>query len=196
LTATRRAPPPAWFEQLTALYNEPHRHYHNALHIADCLAEFDRAHHLASNPVAVEFAIWFHDARYEPRASDNEERSADLATDWLSRQGASDVLADAVRRLVLATKAHDTGVCPDAPLMVDVDLSILGAAPDRFWEYERQIRAEYAWVDDRVFAVKRAEILESFLTRPRIYSTRDFFDRLETRARANLAASICRLQQM
>lgn len=106
------------------------------------------------------------------------------------------MLADAVRRLVLATKAHDTGVCPDAPLMVDVDLSILGAAPDRFWEYERQIRAEYAWVDDRVFAVKRAEILESFLTRPRIYSTRDFFDRLETRARANLAASICRLQQM
>jgi len=194
LTATHRAPPTSWFDLLTTLYNEPHRQYHTRQHIADSLAEFDRAHRLASNPVAVEFAIWFHDARYDPRSSENEERSADLAADWLSRQGASDVLTDAVRRLVLATKSHDADAHADAPLMVDVDLCILGAAPDRFWEYERQIRAEYSWVEDRLFAVKRSQILELFLARPRIYSTPDFFDRLETNARINLAASIRRLQ--
>ena len=81
------------------MYSEPHRCYHNLAHIEDCLGEFDRAKQLATDPAAVELAIWFHDAVYDPRAADNEERSAELAKDWLSDLHASDALTDSVGRL-------------------------------------------------------------------------------------------------
>jgi predicted metal-dependent HD superfamily phosphohydrolase len=175
------------------MYSEPHRFYHNLVHIDDCLGEFDRVRQLATDPVALELAVWFHDAVYDPRAADNEERSAELAKNWLRDVHASDVLTDSVSRLVLATKNHDASLHADAPLLVDVDLSILGRPSAQFWEYERQIREEYAWVEETVFAVKRAEILHRFLARERIYQTDLFFHRMEAQARANLRASVQRL---
>jgi predicted metal-dependent HD superfamily phosphohydrolase len=187
---TGKGAPAGLFERLLAMYSEPSRNYHNARHIAECLNEFDQVKQLAADPVAVELAIWFHDAVYDTRAGDNEERSAGLASSWLQQAGAPTALVDSVRLLVLATKAHDGTLHPDAPLLVDVDLSILGQPPERFREYERGIRAEYAWVEQRIFAVKRAEILERFLARPRLYHNESCFARFEVQARANLRASI------
>lgn len=183
-----------WFDELVACYSQPHRHYHNLRHIAECLAEFDAARTLASQPVAAELAIWFHDAVYDSRAADNEEQSARLAEKCMSKGGASADLRLAVTRLVLATRTHDPSGHADAPLVVDVDLSILGKPEDRFWEYEAQIRREYDWVPDAVFAAKRAEILERFLARGRIYATDSFSQRYEKRARSNLQASLRRLR--
>jgi predicted metal-dependent HD superfamily phosphohydrolase len=193
-SATCRVPPPGLFDRLQALYAEPHRHYHNQRHIAECLAAFDLAKELAAEPGAVEFALWFHDAVYDPRAGDNEERSAALGADWLQQGGAGAGLSNSVRQLVLATKAHDGTLHPDAPLLVDVDLGILGQPPGRFWEYEQAIRVEYAWVDEATYARKRAEILERFLARPRLYHTEFFYTRLEAQARRNLRASIALLR--
>jgi len=184
----------AIFARLATRHAEPHRHYHNAQHVAECLVEFDRVAHNANSSAAVEAAIWFHDAVYDPPAADNEERSAELAQTSLRQLGAKADLIDAVMRLVLATKKHDVSLHPDASLMVDVDLSILGQDPDRFWEYENQIRAEYDWVPAATFATKRAEILEGFLARPRIYNSEAFFHRFEAKARDNLRASIKKLR--
>ncbi len=183
------------FEDLAARYGEPHRSYHNLRHIAECLSDFDTARHLASQPIAVELAIWFHAAVYDPHATDNEEESARLAERCLFQKGASRHLRAAVAALVLATKTHDASKHADAPLLVDVDLSILGKPEDRFWEYEAQIRREYGWVPDVVFVAKRAEILEGFLARERIYATDWFFQRQETQARSNLQASLRRLRK-
>lgn len=193
-TATNSVPPAEYYTRLVAMYSEPHRHYHNLLHIADCLDEFDRAKQLATDTTAVELAIWIHDAVDDPRAADNEERSAELAGDWLRNCGAAAALVGSVEQLILATKSHDARSHADAPLLVDVDLSILGQPPERFWEYERQIREEYAWVTAEVFATKRAEILQKFLARPRIYNTEMFFQKLEVQARINLGASIRQLR--
>jgi len=183
-----------YYERLVAMYSEPHRRYHNLAHIADCLAEFDRARELAREPLAVELAIWFHDAVHDTRAADNEERSAQLAQAWLGAARAEPALTDAVSRLILATKKHDASLHVDAALLVDVDLNILGQPQDRFWEYETQIRSEYSWVPPEVFCVKRAEILDGLLSRGRIYNTDGFFRRLETQARTNLQASVRRLR--
>src|SRR6266850_1795575 len=71
--------PSLWYERLTAAYAEPQRVYHNQQHIAECLAQFDAVRHLARQPEAVEVAIWFHDAVYDPKGADNEEQSANLA---------------------------------------------------------------------------------------------------------------------
>lgn len=182
------------YDQLTRLYAQPHRHYHNIQHIAECLREFDLARELAKQPLAVELAIWFHDAIYDPRAADNEERSAELARQCCGETGFNAQFQESVARLVLATKQHDGSLHPDAPLLVDIDLSILGQPADRFWQYEKQIRAEYEWVPQEVFAIKRAEILERFLARKQIYRTGHFFRKYEEQARTNLTASVEKLR--
>jgi len=182
------------YQELIALYSQPHRHYHNLRHISECLREFDSARQLARELVAVELAVWFHDAIYDTHAGDNEERSAELAKRSIREAGGSAASCDAVAALVLATKAHDPWLHPDAPLLVDVDLSILGKPEPRFQEYEAQIRHEYEWVPDATFAAKRAEILERFLARERIYSTESFFSKYEQRARLNIRNSIRNLR--
>src|SRR5688572_13475142 len=151
-----------WFEVLATRYSEPHRHYHTGRHIGECLERFDVVRHLASQPGAVELALWFHDAIYDTHANDNEEQSAALAERCLEDAAAKPELGLAVRDLILATKTHEQSAHPDAPLLVDVDLSILGKDETRFFEYEEQIRQEYAWVPEPVFASKRAEILKRF----------------------------------
>jgi predicted metal-dependent HD superfamily phosphohydrolase len=183
-----------WFGRLRDLYSEPHRQYHNDQHIVDCLSEFDPAWKLAHEPLAVELAIWFHDAIYNPRAADNEERSADLATQFINETGIARGFQSAVAQLVLATKHHYGSLHRDTVLIVDIDLSILGQNPERFWKYEEQIRREYEWVPQDVFAVKRAEILERFLSRSKIFGTEFFFGKCEAQARLNLAESIRRLK--
>ena len=84
-------------------------------------------------------------------------------------------------------------VGPDAQLLVDIDLAILGAAPARFDEYERQVRNEYAHVPDEAFREGRRRVLQQFLARPVIYRTAPAHRTLERRARANLARSIAAL---
>ncbi|HAB16929.1 MAG TPA: hypothetical protein DCE44_10815 [Verrucomicrobiales bacterium] len=179
-----------WYVRLSAAYSETHRYYHNQQHIFECLAEFASARCLARQPGIVDLALWFHDAVYDPRSSDNEERSAELAQRSCADAGLSQDAARTVAQLVMATKTHECTGDLDAAMMVDVDLSILGRDVDRFCEYERQIRQEYAWVPDPIFASKRAEILNRFLSRPRLFTTDWFFRKYELQARQNLELSI------
>lgn len=182
------------YQELLSLYSEPHRHYHSLRHIADCLNEFDAARHVAQQPIAVELSIWFHDAIYDTRAPDNEEKSAALANRRISEAGGRRDLNESVSALVMATKKHDSSLHPDAPLLVDIDLSILGKSEQRFWEYEAQIRREYDWVPEETFAAKREEILVGFLLRERIYATDEFYGRYEKQARANIQVSVQKLK--
>jgi predicted metal-dependent HD superfamily phosphohydrolase len=181
--------------QLVAAYSEPHRHYHTLQHLRECLAHFDAAAPLARHPAEVELALWFHDAVYEPQRQDNEERSAEWAWRSVLAAGCAEEVAQRVQALVLATKAHTAPAGdPDAQLLLDIDLAILGAAPARFAEYERQVRAEYAHVDDAGFRTGRARVLAGFLARPAIYATAPYRDAFEARARANIGQSLEALQ--
>lgn len=157
------------FEELAKRYAEPHRHYHNAQHIDECLQEFDVVRGEAMEEVALALAIWFHDVVYDPRAADNEERSARFAVDCL--KGGGEDLTRRVSDLILVTKTHVVGNHPDEALMIDIDLSILGKPPERFAPYEAGIRKEYAWVPMQVYAEKRAAILRGFLEREKIFTT-------------------------
>lgn len=180
----------ATFDALCAAYDEPHRHYHTQRHIEDCLRQFDLLRELAQDAAAVELAIWFHDAIYDPYRTDNESRSASWAQRFLGESGAITSRADAVFRLILVTRHDAVPQDRDAALLVDVDLSILGADAMRYEEFERQVRREYRWVPGYLFRRKRREILSSFLQRDRIFYTVEFRHRLESRARENLRNAI------
>lgn len=97
--------------------------------------------------------------------------------------------------MILATKHDALPEFADAQRLVDIDLSILGAPPPRFDQYEGQVRLEYAWVNDVAFKAGRSKILKQFLDRPSIYGMDLFRDQLEQRARDNLARSIAALNK-
>jgi predicted metal-dependent HD superfamily phosphohydrolase len=179
---------------LLARYDEPHRHYHTLRHIEHCLDEFETSRSSAADSEVVALAVWYHDAVYDPRRADNEERSADLAVATLSAAGFPSGRVARVADLIQASAHRGVPDAGDAALFVDIDLSILGAAPGFFDEYERQIRAEYGWVDEAVFRTRRASVLEGFLARPVIYCTAHFRDRYEAPARRNLQRSLDRLR--
>ncbi len=181
------------WSELLPRYSEPHRHYHNVQHIEECLREFAFSEHLARDSVAVELAILFHDAIYDPRRHDNEEQSVELAITFL-KEVALGSAAESVAALILATKHNVLPSDVDAQLLVDIDLAILGQPESRFDEYEAQIRGEYSFVPEEVFRRKRAEILERFLARPQIYRTEFFIGRYEKSARSNLMRSLKQLR--
>lgn len=182
------------FRDLVAAYSEKHRHYHSLRHIDHCLRELDSVPSLAGDAAEVELALWFHDAVYDPHSSDNEERSADWACALLSRHNVNDARVERVRAHILATCHAVAATTADAQLVVDVDLSILGADATAYAVFEADVRKEYRWVPAVLFRRKRAEILESFLERPRICSTEAFHARYELQARQNLAAAIAALR--
>ena len=175
------------FNALLAAYAQAHRQYHTCQHLSECLQRFEAVRTLAQEPAEIELALWFHDAVYELKRSDNEAQSAI----WLKRELAAiqapvELIERAVE-LVMATRHSGVPATRDQQLLVDIDLSILGAPVERFKEYEQQIRAEYAFVPNWIFRRKRRAILKAFVDRPQIYSTAYFQQAIEQQARENLA---------
>jgi predicted metal-dependent HD superfamily phosphohydrolase len=181
------------YQSLVKRYAEPHRAYHNLGHVQDCLQEFENARSLATDADAVEVAIWFHDAVYDPKAKDNEELSAQLAEYLFQAADLLEAFTEKVTRLILATKHDAPPENKDAALLIDIDLSILGQPREKFAEYEAAIRQEYAWADSAEFAAGRCRLLREFLKRPSIYQTDFFRAKYEETARKNVQWAVVRL---
>ena len=188
----RHAAPAAPLAELLARYAEPHRAYHDLGHVLDCLGHAAEVRGRLAHPGSVELALWFHDAVYDPRAHDNEARSAELASRLLASDASEEDLAH-VRDLVLATRHPSRPAAHDARYVVDVDLAILGAPPAAFEAYERAIRQEYRWVPEPIYRRERARVLRSLLALQPLYLTAPFAARFEEAARANLRAALARL---
>lgn len=179
------------FHALAGYYAEPGRFYHNLHHIAEMLRLLGSLGVGAESHEAVCFAAWFHDAVYDTRRNDNEEKSAELAADWLAQLSAPAEIVNSVRQLILATKRHEAAnLSPDAALFLDSDLAILGAPEEIYLQYRAAIRKEYAWVEDAVYRRERRRILENFIARERLYFTDELRDRFEAQARRNLRDEI------
>ena len=193
-TRLRVADPVKVFRALEVHYEGRGRKYHTAHHINECLSELARARHPeAANPL-VEYALWFHDAFYNTFSSKNELRSADWAEYVLEKSGAAPASIELVRSLILATRHDEKPTDPAHQLMVDVDLAILGAEPDRFREFELQIRAEYWWVPTALYRKQRSAILQSFVMRQSVYFTHEFRERYERLARNNISWALEQLR--
>jgi len=177
-----------WHHKLIDDYSESQRAYHTLQHLNECLMRFDdaKAGGGMTRPDLIEMAMWFHDAVYDSKSSQNEALSAQMAVDALGETDA----AREVARLIMLTKSHKPGEGPDDAWIIDIDLGIFAQSAERVAEYERQIRAEYTWVPEAVYREKRAEALEAFLKRERIYQTEFFHQRDEATARCHLALLI------
>lgn len=180
-------------EELVKAYSSPDRFYHNLKHIEDCLLIFDQTKFLAAHPEEVELAIWFHDAVYDTRRNDNEQKSAEWAMSVIIQSGVGSDVAERVFNLIHATRHTMQVSDTDSQLMVDIDLSILGREATIFWQYEENIRKEYAWVPESLFREKRVEILQGFLDRQYLYYHETYRAMFEQQARENLKHAVIKL---
>jgi predicted metal-dependent HD superfamily phosphohydrolase len=177
---------------LIAAYSEPQRRYHGLGHVNWLLEEVRRRAALIQDPVLVGFAIWFHDAVYDPRRTDNEDLSAEWAARALPPGPRTEQVADLIRR----TKSHAQGDAGgDAAVFLDMDIAILGAARDVYSAYAADIRAEYGHIPDALFAAGRGAFLQAQLSRGRIFRTDTYEMELGQRARANLAWEVDQLRR-
>lgn len=176
----------AVLDDLLTRHAEPQRYYHNLAHLEHLFTLLPAQPHL-------EFAIWFHDAVYDPTRTDNEAQSALLAEQSLKRLGVEPLLTQVVTAIILATQNHRSDD-PEAALFLDADRSILGANPKTYTAYAQAIRHEYAWVPEALFRERRAQVIQQFLSRERIYQTPGFAQ-LEQPARENLQRELRTLVQ-
>lgn len=181
---------------LLTRWGEPHRTYHDQRHLEDVLLALDQ---LATAGEEIEpvtqLAAWFHDAVYAGQPGEDERASAELVGALLGPVGLAGDAINQVHDFVLAT-------IPDAPLenvppslaqLLDADLTIFAAGERRYLEYTQAVRAEYTHVSDTDFRRGRAQILLSYLERPRIYRLEVAAAIWEERARQNLATEVRRL---
>lgn len=185
------APDETGYRRVRRAWRGMGRHYHTLSHLEACLRELDGARELAVRPAEVELALWFHDAVYRSWRRDNEPQSAELARSLL-RAAAPDSL-ERIRQSILATAHRDEDLAGDTALVVDIDLSILGASPDVYAQFERAIRREYWWVPRGRYVAGRSKVLAGFLGRATIYQHDSFYEKFEAQARANLAGALSQL---
>ena len=181
---------------LDRAYAEPYRRYHTRRHIEDCLTKLDAWPGLTPHERRVlRWAIWWHDAVYDPRASDNEVRSADLARADLPALGATPAEVDEVARLVCLTAGHQVSDADRlGAVLVSIDLSILAAPPAEYDAYAQAVREEYAHVPEDLWRPGRARVLQHFLDAPVIFADPSFRAVHEAQARANLRREIASLR--
>lgn len=173
------------FNKLIAAYSEKQRAYHTIQHLYECLVLVDSIRADLNDAHAVELAICFHDAVYDPQAKDNELKSAELFEQYLAQDLSIDIIQK-IKRWIIATQKHEVTDELDLQFLLDIDLAILAASPERFDEYEQQIQQEYAWVDPDVYSIKRKQVLAHFYQTEPLYQTEYFQQLLEQRAKSNL----------
>lgn len=182
----------ATYQQLVTAYSASDRHYHALPHIRALLDAVDRHPALVHDREVVELAIWFHDAVYNARRSDNEIRSALLAREFLQHTTLPAARQQRVAYLIERTQDHTQPQPADADLhfFLDADLQILGATESDYWQYARQVRQEYRLIPDFLYRRGRRQVLEKLLHTPLLYHTTAFRDRLDAPARRNLQAEL------
>lgn len=172
---------------LVARWSEPQRAYHDLSHLMFMLRFMDDY-----GPVddATAYAAWLHDAVYDPTSQTNEADSAALAEPILAALDRPE-LTGRVRELVLLTATHEPpDDDPQAALLLDADLAILGQDPAIYLRYVEAVRREYAHVSDEDFLRGRSQVLRSFADRERIYRLDAVHDVLDEPARTNIAAEL------
>ena len=195
VTATR------YWQEIETRHNEPQRHYHTLTHLSELFNYLDSnfgtpVQHNGAQDIA-ELAIFFHDIVYDPRANDNEEKSAGLFRSFAHENGLGTGLTDQVYDWIVLTKSHSppTGSSEALRLFLDFDMAILSKPLEGYLDYAAQIRQEYIHVAHDQYCQGRASVLRKFCQNT-IYVS-DGFKTIaaEQRARENIQLEIAMLEK-
>lgn len=183
----------AWtFHLIESSYHAPLRHYHTLAHVESCLQLLDTVDVFEGDErVAAELALWFHDLVYVAGDPDNETTSVKILGAVASTLSAPEMVVERAKYCILATRHKETKYYdPLHALVVDIDLSILGAPENEYLEYARDVRQEFKHVSNEAWCVGRSNFLASMLAREKTFS---LLTQFEKPARANMQDELDRL---
>ncbi|WP_430868390.1 HD domain-containing protein [Demequina aurantiaca] len=189
--------------RLLARWEEPRRHFHNVRHLIDLLQHVDELQQETHNPHVVRLAAWYHGAifssdeadAYAHRGGEDEDASAEYARLELASLDMPATAIDAVATMVKALSRHTRNpVSSDCAVLCDADLAVLASDPQRYKDYVRDVREEYAYIPEREFLVARKAIVKKLLAREQLYVS-PLGATWEQSARQNLAAEASRIDK-
>ena len=181
------------FAVLDQNYSQPDRYYHTLDHIKASLTHLDNIREQSNQPDALEMAVWFHDAVYDSRATNNELQSAKLFA-RMANDNALRRFIDTVQRLIMVTVHPSRPESRDEEFMVDIDLLSFGLPWAQFIALGEFARQEFPHLSDREFDENELKFFELLADRPQFYFSDFFCDRYEAQARANLQKKIADLK--
>ncbi len=177
-----------FFKVLDKKYSNASRKYHNWYHILDILSTFDKFTDKIENINALRWAAFYHDAIQSQFSKKNEEKSAALAEKHMKKAGIAEVEIELTKYFILKTKDHfniEPAEFFDVSLFLDADLSILGVTEFEYEMYAQNIKKEYSFVPNPLFAKGRKAILSRMLESEKIFRLPQFSD-YEKQARINI----------
>src|SRR5690606_31507674 len=174
------------WHDLVVYYSSPGRHYHTLDHIQELLQLAAENQDKFKRYDEIRFAIFYHDAIYDPNSNRNEEKSSHLAVLSVEDLDVTRQQLHFITEAILATKKHEPHADPDINLLMDLDLHILASDWEKYDHYRQQIRQEYNLFPDLLYKPGRKKILQQLLDQPRIYKTEGFYQLYEEAARKNL----------
>ncbi len=179
-----------WME-IDRNYSAKSRHYHTLGHLENLLRQANIYQSAIEDYQVLQFSIWYHDIIYKATRKDNEYQSAEKAKLRLTQLGLSSPRIDRCVTQILLTQTHQVEQAPsDDQYLIDFDLSILGGDWESYEEYAQQVRKEFKIYPNFLYRKGRKKALKTFLEKERIYSTPVYYEKLETKARANLQREI------
>lgn len=148
-------------EELAARWSERQRVWHGPNHLLTMLASIVAMPPDEDRDILL-LAAAYHDAIYDPRASNNEERSAVLLLNH-----AADPHSSIVARAVEIIRASAWSQPPSTPLIerffaLDSAQLAYDCPLHERLAYERAIFREYQWADWETYRVKRRSFLEGW----------------------------------
>ncbi|PCJ15819.1 MAG: hypothetical protein COB04_12620 [Gammaproteobacteria bacterium] len=170
------------FDQLIQAYSEPHRHYHTLQHLQQL---FDELASLGVQDEAILWSVWYHDIVYQPKKSNNESKSADIAAQCLQALAVAPSIIERVHHCILATKHHHTSD-PLCQIFLDADMAILGTCAADYQRYTEQVALEFQSIPTFLYKRGRKKFLNALLKQQAIFITPQFHDRYESQARTNI----------
>ncbi len=183
------------FANLINTYSNTARHYHNLDHIQHILNLLQEVKELINCLTVLQLCAWFHDYIYDPQTEDNEINSATHTIKILSKCSIDFETIQLVKQIIISTRKHQPLLNNiDNLIFLDVDLAILGTAPDKYLKYSKAIRKEYSHLSNYEYCQGRIKVLTQFLNREKIYYVDYFYHQLESIARDNLATEIATLK--
>lgn len=190
-------------------YCSPGRFYHTLTHVKNNLGELkniespvkenEAPRRVKTTLKMLYLAQATHDAYYDCKDSNSSDalnviRSAIYAEELALGLGIGYRIARKIRELVIATNHVTPPESYLEKIMVDIDLTIFGKDEKTFFEYDDNIRKEFAWVPYDEYKQRRIDILKRFLSRKEIYHTEQFRNLYESQARKNLVRAIEKLE--
>ena len=177
----------AW-DDIKEQYYGDDRYYHDLWHLETMFKEYDSVKANLQNADETAFSIFYHDFIYNPIRRDNEKRSAKRMRRILRKTNFENI--DYCYQQILATKDHKPSEDRDTNYLLDMDLVILGKAPEDYLLYSQNVRKEYNVYPDVLYKSGRRKVLKDLLSRDYIYQTEQFRSNYEQQAKLNLQTEL------